>query len=170
MVQYRKRRRVETCSTYLHGTGHKLREDLEVALEERNTDLPGTSCSAGASTTSASTTSASIVRSKCLSCTPVLEQLKVNFDSLVQTGRELRHCKRVLPEPRKPDKLHYRNLVAQNQWIRNNLFDDLGNYHYCQKCIHKVLKIGTQHLAHQRAIKRQEALIPLVDMTKSQIV
>ena len=32
-----------------------------------------------------------------------------------------------------------------------------------------MLRIGTQRLAHQRAIKRKEALIPVVDMTKSEV-
>ena len=100
---------VETCSSYLHGTArkaHTLRGGLEAALEERSTDLPGSSSSTSTSTTSASKTTASIARTECLSCTPILEQLKANFDSLVRTGRELRHSKPVLPEPRKPDKLH----------------------------------------------------------------
>ena len=154
MAQYRKRKRVETCYSYLHGTArkaHTLRGGLKAAPEERSMDLQVSSSSTSTSTPSASTTSASIAHTECLSCTLILEQLKVNFD---RTGRELRHSKRVLPEPRKPDKLHYRNLVAQNQWIRNNLRDALGNYRYCQKCINKVLRIGTQRLAHQRAIKR----------------
>ena len=58
-------------------------------------------------------------------CIPVLSQLKPAFVSLVRQGAELRHSKRVLPHQKKPDKQHYRNLVAQNAWIRANLFDAL---------------------------------------------
>ena len=46
----------------------------------------------------------------------------------------------MLPEPRKPGKAHYRNLVAQNEWIHSNLFDGLGNYRYCQACTVQVIK------------------------------
>ena len=70
----------------------------------------------------------------------------------------------------KPDKSHYRNLVAQNEWIRSNLFDALGNYKFCQSCINSVLEIGTQRLAHQWTIKRRQALLPKVTMTKSDVI
>ena len=82
----------------------------------------------------------------------------------------MRHSKRVLPHPKKPDKQHYRNLVAQNAWIRANLFDALGNYKYCSACILQTLGIGSQRLAHQRSIKQREALTPLVHMSKSDVI
>ena len=60
--------------------------------------------------------------------------------------------------------------MAQNEWIRSNLFDSLGNYRYCQSCINDILEVGTQRLTHQRTIKRQQALLPLVTMTKSDVI
>ena len=154
----RKRRRDETSSRYLHGASRKvfkLREGVKVGATEVD-DSPEQIVTVAPS-------------SQCLSCAPVLDKLKGTFNSLVRRDKELRHSKLVLPQPRKPDKLHYRNLVAQNQWIRNNLFDALGNYRYCQKCITKVLGIGTQRLACQRVIRRREALIPIADMTKAEV-
>ena len=106
----------------------------------------------------------------CTSCKPALEKLQPVFDSFVRSDHELRHSKMVLPEPKKPDKTHYRNLVAHNEWIRSNLFDDLGNYRYCQSCITEVYGIGSQRLAHQRSVIRKQGLIPLVSMTKSDVV
>ena len=41
---------------------------------------------------------------------------------------------------------------------------------YCQKCITMILKIGTQRLAHQRAVKQCQAHAPLVHMTKSEVL
>ena len=163
--QSRKRKRDEVVTTYLQGTSrkaHRLRGGLKAAIEKQIALEPGPSAT-GVSDTSATSASTG---TECQFCKPVLGKLKANFDSLVRTGGELRHSKRVLPEPR---KLHYRNIVAQNEWIRANLFDALGNYRYCQRCINKVLGIGTQRLAHQRAIKRREALIPVVDMTKLEV-
>ena len=102
-------------------------------------------------------------------CAPVLETGKHAFQSLVRQGAELRHCKNVLPNPKKPDIQHYQNLVQQNAWIRSNLCDALGNYKYCSACIIFTLGIGSQRLTHQRSVKQREAHIPIVDMSKSSI-
>ena len=61
----------------------------------------------------------------------------------------------------------YRNLVAQNAWIRANLFDALGNYKYC---ILQTLDIGSQRLARQRSIKQREAHTPFKHMSKSEVI
>ena len=142
-------KRANACANYLEGKSrkvHKLRNDVEHGLAEGGTSGP------------------------CTSCRPALEKLQPVFESFVRSDVELRHRKRVLPEPRKPDKAHYRNLVAQNEWIRSNLFDGLGNYRYCQACITAVYGIGSQRLAHQRSVKRQLGLIPSLPMTKSDVV
>ncbi len=89
--------------------------------------------------------------------------------SMVRQGAELRRRKQILPNPRKPEKQHYRNLVAQNA-IRANLFDALGNYKYCSACIIHTFGIGSQRLACQRSIKQREAITPHVDMSKSEAV
>ena len=154
----RSRKRAGACANYLEGRSrkvHKLRHDIETGLQEQ----PATS-SAQPSTTG----------STCTSCKPVLEKLLPTFQTFTRRDIELRHRKRVLPNPRKPDKQHYRNLVAQNEWIRGNLFDALGNYRYCQACISETLQVGSQRLARQRTIKRRQALIPLLPMTKSDVI
>ena len=160
-VNPRKRRHEDACSTYLKGKSHKphkLRTDLQQGLSYDTTNHSDTRDRANA------------CKSPCTICYPVLKQLKPHFDSLVRQGLDLRKRKRQLPTPKKPDKLHYRNLVAQNKWIRSNLFDALGNYKYCQKCITMILKIGTQQLAHQTAVKQHQAHAPLVHMTKSEVL
>ena len=43
--------------------------------------------------------------------------------------------------------------VAQNQWIRENLFDAHGNYLYCVTCIVDNLGVYTERLARHRQIK-----------------
>ena len=144
----RAKKRAGACASYLEGRSrkvHKLRHDVEEGLRAEQPNHP------------------------CTSCKPALEKLLPVFQSFVRSDIELRHRKRVLPEPRKPDKLHFRNLVAQNEWIRNNLFDGLGNYCYCQACITEVYGIGSQRLAHQRRVKRRQCLISLVPMMSSVI-
>lgn len=145
----RAKKRAGACASYLEGRSrkvHKLRHDVEEGLRAEQPNHP------------------------CTSCKPALEKMLDVFQSFVRSDIELRHRKRVLPEPRKPDKLHFRNLVAQNEWIRNNLFDGLGNYCYCQACITEVYGIGSQRLAHQRSVKRRQCLISLVPMTKSDVI
>jgi hypothetical protein len=165
-VTTRKRKGADACSAYLDGKSrkvHKLRHDVEVGLKE---GVQSSSTVEPAGDSSEQSTSSG----SCFTCKPVLELFKPTFQSLVRADIELRHSKTVLPNPVKPDKIHYRNLVAQNQWIRSNLFDALGNYKFCQTCINSVLEVGTQRLAHQRTIKRRLALFPLATLTKSDVM
>ena len=159
LAMSRKRRQESACENYLGGharKAHKLRSNLD---NELRVVEPEEDCSDTASTSTRS--------GGCTTCAPVLETCKHAFQSLIRQGAELRHCKNVLPNPKKPDVQHYRNLVKQNAWIRSNLFDALGNYKYCSACIISILGIGSQRLLHQRSIKQREAHIPIVDMSKS---
>ena len=112
---------------------HKLRNDVAHGLAEGNTGR---------------------TNDPCTSCKPTLEKLQPVFECFVRSDVELRYRKRVLPEPRRSDKAHYSNLVAQNEWIRSNLFDALGNYRDCQTCITEVYGIGSQWLAYQRSVNQ----------------
>lgn len=90
-------------------------------------------------------------------------------EGLKHRGIELRKRKRKLPNPKHPDRPYYRNLVLQNEWLRANIFDCLGNYLFCQECVKKALKISAQRLARQRSIKRSANTTPIVQMKKSEI-
>ena len=154
----RKRKQESACENYLSGNArkaHRLRSDLEERLSTPQLEEH------------AESTSSSV---HCTTCAPVLEAFRSTFLSFRRQGTELRHSGRVLPNSRKPDTQHYRNLVQQNKWIRSNLFDAVGNYKYCSTCIVSILGIGSQRLAHQRSIKQREAHIPIVGMTKSTTV
>ena len=62
------------------------------------------------------------------------------------------------------------HFIRIDEWIRNNLFDGLGNYCYCQVCITEVYGIGSQRLAHQRSVKSRQCLILLLPMTNSNVI
>ena len=106
----------------------------------------------------------SACKSPCIMCDPVLKQLKLHFDwarawpkkteALAFKPEEARQA--TLPEPGSPEQV--------------DLLDALGNYKYCQRCITLILKIGTQRLAYQRAVKQNQAHAPLVHMTKSEVL
>jgi hypothetical protein len=59
--------------------------------------------------------------------------------------------------------------VAQNQWIRESLFDGHGNYMYCYECILAYIDVGIQRLARQRKIKQELSQHTIVMKSKSEI-
>lgn len=78
--------------------------------------------------------------------------------------------KRCYPLPKKSHCQPYRNLVEQNKWVRDNLFDAQGNYVYCHSCILEHINIHSERLVHQRKIKCSLSKFPIVSMTKKEVV
>lgn len=64
---------------------------------------------------------------------------------------------------------HYRDLVRQNEWLRQNIFDSLGNYLYCCACRHSALGVSKDRLTWQRNTKCQQSQQPVVKMTKCEV-
>ena len=93
------------------------------------------------------------------------------FKGIVHQGTELKKRKKINPTPKRPevDLTHYRDITGQNEWIRANMFDSLGNYLYCYNCIISSLGISKDRLTHQRKIKREESQHPIVQMSKSDV-
>ena len=128
----RKRMKGEVSDKYLQGKSNKayrLRESLSTSLTE-STGLDGI----------------------CSSCAPMLERIAKGFKELKHHGTTLRKRKRRLPQPKFSDRSYYRNVIAQNEWIRGNLFDSMGNYLCCHQCIVKALSLSSQRLPRQRKI------------------
>lgn len=88
---------------------------------------------------------------------------------MVHQGSELKRRKSCNPNPQKADTTHYRDIVRQNGWLRNNVFDSLGNYLYCAACIRASLGVSKDRLARQRNIKRKQSKLPIVEMPKSEV-
>ena len=84
-----------------------------------------------------------------------------DFNELTHRGLALKRHRHVNPAPQKPDKQHYRDVKKQNKWLRENMFDALGNYLYCSPCICNAFGISTQHLARQRGVKQRLASTPV---------
>ena len=105
----------------------------------------------------------------CLQCAPVLSRYCDTFLSMVHRGSELKRKKAINPAPKKDDAIPYRDIVRQNEWLRQNCFDSLGNYLYCASCIRSALGISKDRLTKQHNIKRQQSQIPVVDMKKVEI-
>ena len=95
----------------------------------------------------------------CNSCAPVLERYAFTFKSMVRQGSELKRTKAVNPNPRKPDFQHYRDLVRQDEWLCNNIFDALGMF--CNRCAHNALGVSLKRLARLRNVKKAQFQNPM---------
>ena len=89
--------------------------------------------------------------------------------SMVHQGSALKRRKSANPHPKRGDATHYRDLVRQNEWLRSNMFDSLGNYLYCSSCIRAAFGISKQRLTRQRNIKRKENQEPTSELTKTEV-
>ena len=80
----------------------------------------------------------------CSKCSPILSCYKDRFEQLVHQGSTRR--RRVIrnPRPKRVDTQPYRDLVAQNAWLRSNIFDAMGNYIFlCQVCLCSIQGISS---------------------------
>ena len=105
----------------------------------------------------------------CSQCRPILSKYAGTFKGLIHQGSDLKKRKHANPHPKRTDLTHYRDIKVQNDWIRENLFDPMGNYLFCCSCIRASLQLSKHRIAHQRAIKRKQSQEPLRDMTKSAV-
>ena len=69
----------------------------------------------------------------CLKCVTVLSRWQDTFKSFVKQGSELKKRKAINPYPKCSDIPPYKDLNAQNEWLRNNVFNAMDNYLFlCQ--------------------------------------
>ena len=85
----------------------------------------------------------------CKQCNPAFAKIVEGFRKLVHQGSELKKRKKQYPAPKHEDRIHYCNVVAQNEWIRGNIFDAMGNYIFCHNCVRKGLGVSKQRLSSQ---------------------
>ena len=155
MPKTHKERRSVSKEIYLDGRArnpHRHTPTLQKALTETDEE-----------------TASSAHSEVCLQCTPVLSRYRDTFLSMVHQGSELKRKKAINPAPKKDDAIPYRDIVRQNEWLRQNCFDSLGNYLYCTSYIQSALGISKDRLTKQRNIKRQQSQTPVVDMKKVEI-
>ena len=165
----RRRKKAKTKDLYLKGKSRKpycKGKDLSSSFED--TDLPQ-DISPGPSNPAmtAHFEPSEWNNNVCKSCAPVLIKYCETFKGMKRQGSELKRRKLINPHPKQPDKEQYRALVKQNEWLRNNVFDSLGNYIFCSRCVHHALGVSYQRLSRQRSIKRRESTEPIRSMTKS---
>ena len=58
----------------------------------------------------------------CRKYHPVLSRCVDTFKSMKKQGSSLKMVKRINPVPRRADMDHYRDVKAQNEWLRSNVF------------------------------------------------
>ena len=129
-----------------------------------------TSFSEGSSNDTSGTSlddSETTTQSICSKCEPILLQYADIFKQLVHQGTELKK-KKVNPNPKKPG-MHYRDVKRQSDWLRENMFDAMGNYLFCCACVRIAFGISKQRITRQRAIKRKQFKEPLQSMSKAEV-
>ena len=105
----------------------------------------------------------------CQSFASGLSGIAAGSCKLSQQETELKKRKSRLPHPKHPDRQHYRDINAQNEWLRGNVFDAMGNYMFCHDCIKKALKISSQWLTRQHEVKRKVFQQPVSQMKKNEV-
>ena len=91
----------------------------------------------------------------CAQCEPVLSRHITAFKGMVRTGSELKRRKRLNPNPKRNGAVQYRDIVRENNWLKANVFDSLGNYLYCSACIWTAFGLSTSRLTRLRLVKRR---------------
>ena len=97
----------------------------------------------------------------CCKCKPILSCYHDSFTALVRIGSNLKRRKSRNPYPKRANVQHYRDMNAQKEWIRENIFDTMGNYPLCV-CSFKT----PQCLARLRRVKTAQSQSPTIEMTK----
>jgi hypothetical protein len=69
-----------------------------------------------------------------------------------------------------PKEGEHKNITAQNQWMRESLFDAYGNYLYCTSCISRTLGVNRTRLSRLRVTKVHQYQEPIKAMTKKEVV
>ncbi len=150
MPKTRRERRAEQREHYLAGEArrpHSHTRTVRLSLEEAGSSATGV----------------------CSQCHPVLVRYADIFKCMIHQGSELIRRKNINPYPKRRDVTHYRDMNKQNQWLRENVFDSVGNYLYCSSCIRASLGISSTRLTRQRAVKRLQCQHPIVKMTKLEV-
>jgi len=88
---------------------------------------------------------------------------------MVHQGSELKRKIAINFHPTKPDTTHYRDLVSQNEWLRQTMFDTLRNYLYCSACNQAAFETSKDRLTRQRDIKRLQSQVLITEMIKSEV-
>ena len=90
------------------------------------------------------------------------------FHGIVKPSKEQTKKKRKKQNhnPKHPDRVCYRDLKRQNEWLKGIVFDAMGNYLYCCVCIRISLRVSKQQLANQ---KRQQSQAPIVETKKCEV-
>ena len=102
-------------------------------------------------------------------CSTSLSRVAKGFPCIKNQGTELKRHKNRLLHPKHTECHHYWNTAAENEWIRLNILDTMGNYLFCQECVVKALKISKQKLSRQWKVKQRLFQHPIEMMTKSEV-
>ena len=105
-------------------------------MDKLDLDIPTCTCSptlgaeqepsdTGAGTSSGTSVLPTPTSGVCPTCLPVLSKYKAMFKELTHRGSSLKRVKHVNPNPTSPNVVHYRDVKRQNEWLRENVFEQM---------------------------------------------
>ena len=159
MPKTRRERRIARNEIYLQGKARS--PHLHTPTLRRSLEKDGQGSISGSTSGTGANSGASSASGICPQCAPVLVRYADTFKEMVHQGSERKRRITINPHPKKADTIHYRDLVKQNDWLRSNVFDSLGNYLYCAACVRSALGVSKDRLARQCNIKRRQSQQPL---------
>ena len=72
--------------------------------------------------------------------------------------------------PKKPNHHRYQNVFMQNEWIKGNVFDAIGNYFFCHTCIVKGSSYQSTALVETKEGQAEPVFQrPILRMTKDEV-
>lgn len=173
MPKTRKERRIAASDAYLSGRArraHINKSDVRRSLNESCTSESQSDPVCSQCAPVLSRYELIINDLTCIKCHIIIHRYTTTFKEMIHQGSDLIRKKSINPHPVKSDRTHYRNVVKQNEWLKENIFDAVGNYLYCQACVRSSFSISADRLARQRRIKCQMLKNPIVKMKKSEII
>ena len=101
----------------------------------------------------------------CSKCHPGLEALREQFENITHSYSTELQRKR----SGSGTKYKCRNILKENEFLRNNVFDACGNYVFCFQCILSCFKVGSQRLTRQHKLKQDLIHETLLEVQKSNL-
>ena len=184
----RKERLKQQRENYLSGKASRpyhhtpaLSRSFEAERPERESPVSNDTTGSNSTTVAGPSTNASAIATAgpsvtsteqdkiCARCLTVLSRYKTTFEGLVHTGSTRKSRISQNPHPKRVNVQPYRDLQAQNTWLRNNIFDSMGNYLFCCRCVCIAFCISPQRLSRQRKVKQAQFQKPTVEMLKTDV-
>lgn len=101
---------------------------------------------------------------------PIMSRYAATFKEMVHQGTELKKRKHTNPNPKRPDSTPYRDIKSQNEWLRANVFDSMGNYTCTAVPVSVALWASqSKELLVKGELNESQSQHPVIEMSKTEV-